>query len=254
MGQQPSTAYRRFEDAEAVRTGGIGTMAEPTEISVEQALTSLVDTADTLPGTFSPEVGIWYYPGVVSNTKWACDVEADIVGTSFRVWGDSPQQAIQRAIQEAWRRASAGDQAEVEIDQEWYWRDAWLLASVFLAGAGSDADVADVIGATRRSSTPSVFMNREEMGWAVSRLAHSGLLHEANGVFQPTGRAAELWGSATRDRPTLQGAGFTRCLLLAMQPSEPASGDVAAWTISERDYLLAIKAHVQRTLTDAGDS
>ena len=193
-------------------------------------------------------MGLWYYPGVVVDTKWACDVEGDFYGTSFRVWGASPQQAIRLAIDEAWRRVPNGGDTQVEVASEWYWRDAWMLASVFLAGGGSDADLADVLGATRRSSTPSVFMSCEELAWAASRLTQSGLLRVSNGVFTPNVRAAELWAAVIDDHTTLRGAGFTRRLLLAMQPSEPATGDVGAWKLSDRDYLLAMQVHIERTL------
>ena len=64
----------------------------------------LVEAADALPGAFRAEIGIYYHAGVTSPHKWQCLVEADIEGTQFDVWGSSPPEAIDRAIEEAWRR------------------------------------------------------------------------------------------------------------------------------------------------------
>ena len=41
---------------------------------------------------------------MIGPEKWQCLVEADIDGTQFDVWGSSPPVAIDRAIEEAWRR------------------------------------------------------------------------------------------------------------------------------------------------------
>ncbi len=92
-------------------------------------------------------------------------------------------------------------------------------------------------------------MSCEELAWAASRLTQSGLLRVSNGVFTPNVRAAELWAAVIDDHTTLRGAGFTRRLLLAMQPSEPATGEVGPrGKLSDRDYLLAMQVHIERTL------
>ena len=118
-----------------------------------------------------------------------------------------------------------------------------------LAGDGSGVDLAEVLGATRRSSTPSVFMDRSEFCWAVSRLLGSELLTETGRTFTPSHRAHELWSAATGGRPTLKGNGYTRSLVREMQSSEPASdADVWSWSLSDGEYLRAIHTHIQRTL------
>jgi len=72
--------------------------------AVGEAMQRLVEAADALPGAFRAEIGIYYHAGVTSPHKWQCLVEADIEGTQFDVWGSSPPEAIDRAIEEAWRR------------------------------------------------------------------------------------------------------------------------------------------------------
>lgn len=187
---------------------------EESDPSVEDALGTLVETANALPGAFSAEIDLCYHAGVIDGKRWSCGVEADMYGQSFTVWANSPQQAITLAVTEAWRRVPDGDNPAPELASEWYWRDAWVLAAALLGGA--DADLADVIGGTRRSSTPSVFINREELGWATSRLLASGLLTESGPRLVPSATASELRSRATRDRPTLRGSGFTRSLLREM--------------------------------------
>jgi hypothetical protein len=221
--------------------------------SIEQAVERLVETAESLPGTFSPEVALWFFPGVITKKRWACEVEADIYGNHFTVWGLSPEEAIDLGVAEAWRRVPNGSNAELEITGEWYWRDGWLLASVFLAGGGAVADLADVIGATRRASNPSVFMNREEFGWAASRLIESGMLEETVQTFLPSAAATELWAAATTSRPELMGSEFTRSLLREMQASGiEATGEVRMWSLADAEYLSAIRTHIERRLKDPG--
>jgi hypothetical protein len=191
--------------------------------------------------------------GVSTDKQWVCRIEADLHHGEFGVWAKSAREATALAIQEAWRRVPNGADAEIVVEPEWYWRDGWTLASVFLAGSGSRADLAAVLGATRRASTPSVFIDRSEFGWAVSRLLDSELLAESDRTFTPSKRAAELWSEATDGRPTLTGNGFTRSLVREMQSSGPASGaDVRSWSLSEGEYLRAIQTHIEWTLTTEG--
>jgi hypothetical protein len=215
----------------------------------EPVLESMVEFASTVPGAFSAEIWLGYFPGVSTDKQWVCRIEADLPHGEFGVWARSAREATALAIQEAWRRVPNGADAEVDVEPEWYWRDAWVLASVFLAGNGSDADLAAVLGATRRTSTPSVFMDRSEFGWAVSRLLDADLLAESDRAFTPSRRAVELWSAATDTRPTLAGNGFTRSLVREMQSSGPASGaDVKSWSLSDGEYLRAIQAHIERVL------
>src|SRR5664280_1535878 len=139
----------------APSAGRIIWMTDENASSIEQALERLAETAKSLPGAFSAEVALCFYAGVTDEKRWACEVEADIYGNHFTVWGVSPEEAIDLAVAEAWRRVPNGSNAEIEIAGEWYWRDGWLLASVFLAGGGATAQLSDVLGATRRASTPS---------------------------------------------------------------------------------------------------
>ncbi|HLX78545.1 MAG TPA: hypothetical protein VKR27_06635 [Acidimicrobiales bacterium] len=224
-------------------------MAKPSDSSVEQALATMVEVADQLPGTYRPEVSLGYFPGVINGKRWAFGIEADIYGNSFMVWGASPEEVIALGVEESWRRVPSGDNADLDITPEWYPRDAWLLAAVFLSGRGGEADLADVLGATRRASTPSVFMDRREFGWAASRLIAAGLVGEMNNLFVPSEVASALWRAATQDSSSLSGVGFTRALLRVMQTSDvPATGDVEAWAISETEYLTALQMHIERIL------
>ena len=45
----------------------------------------LAQAADSLPGAFKAEIGIYYHAGVTGPEKWQCLVEADIEGTQFDV-------------------------------------------------------------------------------------------------------------------------------------------------------------------------
>jgi hypothetical protein len=216
--------------------------------SIEQAVENMVEAARALPGAYSAEISLSYFAGVTNDKRWICEIDADIHGDRFGIWATTPQEAIELAIREAWRRVPNGD-ADVELAPEWYWRDAWMLCSVLLASAGSETDLADVLGATRRSSTPSVFMDRREFGLAVSKLVGSGLLGVSGHAFLPNARATALWQVATGKRPSLSGSGFTRSLLREMQSAEPAAeSDASSWSLSETDYLVAIRAHIDRAL------
>jgi hypothetical protein len=114
--------------------------------AVEQTLSQLVQMTHALPGAFSAEASLSYFAGVVDSKRWSCEVEADILGQQFTVWGSSPQQVIELAIAEAWRRVPNGTNADLELEPEWYWRDAWVLASVLLAARDATADLADAFG------------------------------------------------------------------------------------------------------------
>lgn len=76
------------------------------ELSVNDAIALMQSTADALPGAFGAEIGLVYHAGG-GPEPWACDVEGDLLGDDggmFRIWGATPQEAIQRAVAEAWRR------------------------------------------------------------------------------------------------------------------------------------------------------
>lgn len=142
-----------------------------------------------------------------------------------------------------------GTNADLDVEPEWYWRDAWVLASVLLAGRGATVDLADVLGATLQTSTPAVIINRHEFGYAASRLIETGILVETNRLFTPNVMASQMWSAATSSHPELVGAGFTRSLLRVIQTSEIAPrGDIRSWRISEPEYLGAIRLHIDRTL------
>jgi hypothetical protein len=197
-----------------------------------------------------PRYGLATFLGSATAKRWICQIEADIHGSTFGIWSSRPEEAVELATTEVWRRVPDGSNDELQIDPEWYERDARVLASVFLAGDGSGVEIADILGATRRASTPSVFMNRSEFGWAVSSLIGSGLLAESGHTFTPNERACELWSSAAEGRPTINGDGCTRSLLREMQTSELASdADVRSWTLSDAEYLKAIHAYIERTLS-----
>lgn len=108
----------------------------------------------------------------------------------------------------------------------------------------------EAIGATRKTSTPPVFMDQSELSLAASRLVDSGLVAATDEAFIPSSHAVALWAEAKEGFPNLSGAGFTRRLLLTMQPSEPAPdwrGET--WTVSERDYLAALRVHIDLLLS-----
>jgi hypothetical protein len=219
------------------------------ESGSDPALERMVEFAQAVPGSFSAEIWLAYFAGVTAEKRWLCQIEADLYGGIFGIWAESAQEATELAIREAWRRVPNGSEGDIKVEAQWYWRDGWVLASVFLAGDGSGVDLAAVLGATRRSSTPSVFMDRSGFGWAVSRLLGSELLTETGRTFTPSERAHELWSAATGGRPTLNGNGYTRSLVREMQSSEPASdADVRSWSLSDGEYLRAIYAHIEHTL------
>jgi hypothetical protein len=72
---------------------------------VAMAVERMEVAALTLPGAFNAEFALRCHGGVVAGyDRWQCEVEGDIVGTSFDVWGQSADKAIQKGIREAWRR------------------------------------------------------------------------------------------------------------------------------------------------------
>jgi hypothetical protein len=126
---------------------------------------------------------------------------------------------------------------------EWYWRDAWLLSSVIVAGVGSAVDLADVVAATRRSSSPPALMDRHQFGWAVSRLTGSGLLAEYDHRFAPSPPAIAMWARARAVGTVLSGAELTRSLLAEMRSIDPDPDvDLCRWTLSVDDYLTAVRS------------
>jgi hypothetical protein len=132
--------------------------------------------------------------------------------------------------------------APVERAPEWYWRDAWLFSSVMVAGGGSAVDLADGMAATRRSSSPPAFMDRHQIGWAVSRLIGSGLLAEYDLRLAPSPPAIALWARVTTVGTALSGAEVTTSLLAAMQSVEPdPAADMSRWKLSADDYLTAVR-------------
>ncbi len=125
---------------------------------------------------------------------------------------------------------------------EWYWRDAWLLSSVMLAGGGSAVGLAEVVAATRRSSSPPALMDRHQFGWAVSRLIGSGLLAEYDHRFAPSPAAIAVWARVRAVGTVLSGAELTRSLLAEMRSIDPDPGvDLCRWTLSVDDYLTAVR-------------
>src|SRR5580658_10027571 len=112
-------------------------------------LESMVEFANAVPGAFSAEIWLGYLPGVSTDKQWVCRIEADLQRGEFGVWSTSAHEATALAIQEAWRRVPNGEDNEIDVEPEWYWRDGWTLASVFLAGDGLAVDLAAVLGATR---------------------------------------------------------------------------------------------------------
>jgi hypothetical protein len=140
------------------------------------------------------------------------------------------------------RRTDAGIQPALE----WYWRDAWLFCSVMLAGVGSAVDLADVVAATRRSSSPPALMDRHQFGWAVSRLIASALLAEYDHRFAPSPPAIALWARVTAVGTVLSGAELTRSLLAEMRSIDPdPAADLSRWKLSADDYLTAVRSGVR---------
>jgi hypothetical protein len=79
------------------------------DMSIEEAIQLMKATADELPGAFGAEFALYYKGRTTGPEPWACDVEGDLLsvdndGGIFRVLGATPQEAIQRGVDEAWRR------------------------------------------------------------------------------------------------------------------------------------------------------
>jgi len=163
------------------------------ETTGEPTLDMMMEAANALKGSYFAEISLGYHPGVTNGKHWLCSVEADIRGAMFGLWASTPQEAVRHTSAEAIRRVPVVANADLPVISEWYSRDAWVLSSSILAGNGSEVDVADIIGATRRSSIESVFISRSELGWALSRLVVGGLLSITDGGFTPSARALELW-------------------------------------------------------------
>ena len=74
---------------------------------IEGALAAIVRTADSLPGTYRPEVTLTYWAGVTGAEAWCCSVEGDIHGDDgdqFSVSAMTAADALRKASAEAWRR------------------------------------------------------------------------------------------------------------------------------------------------------
>jgi hypothetical protein len=75
---------------------------------IAAALAALVETAETLPGTYRPEFTLGYWAGVTAGAEaWSCKFEGDILGDdgdSFFVLGHTAAEVLHRASDEAWRR------------------------------------------------------------------------------------------------------------------------------------------------------
>lgn len=220
------------------------------EDSLEPTFEKMVSVAHALGGTYGAEISIGYHAGVSSSKRWLCFIEADIHKGMFGIWSSTPQDAVDLATTEALRRVPGEENSGVNDVPEWYWRDAWVLASALLAGGGTKVDLPDILGASRRTSYPSVFIDRDELGAAMSRLLPGDLLQDAGASFVPSERAHTLWQRATEGRPTLDGRGFTKSLLDEMQSDGPADpSDVKGpqrWRISESTYLRAIQEYIER--------
>jgi hypothetical protein len=220
-------------------------LAAPALTEVE----AIVEPAHALPQAVSAEIWIAYFPGVGTDERWLCQIDADGRAAMAGVWGTTARQAVERAVHEVGDQVTCRVHPACRAGAEWYWRDAWFLASLLLAGSGAGVDLADVLGATRRSSTPAVFMDRHQVGWAVSRLIASKLVAENGLRFAPSVGAGRLWRAATGDRPPRSGRGLTRRLFQEMPSWEPGPrGDLSSWTVSEPDYLAAIRNCVARPL------
>lgn len=84
------------------------------DVTVDEALRRLVETAATLPGQFRPEFELGHWSGVDSEEAdaWYVRFEGDIHGddgSEFVITGRSPQEVLSRAVEEAWRRVPGGD-------------------------------------------------------------------------------------------------------------------------------------------------
>ena len=217
---------------------------------LEPTFEKMINAAHALGGTYSAEISVGYHAGVSNDKRWVCFIEADIHNGMFGIWSSTPQDAVERATTEALHRVPGEDNSEMTVVPEWYWRDAWVLASALLAGNGLEVDLSDILGATRRTSGPSVFIDRDELGSAISRLVPGDLLQRTESTFVPSDRASALWRRANEDMPTLAGRGFTKRLFEEMQSDGPAdSSDERSWRISESTYLKAIQTYIERVQT-----
>jgi hypothetical protein len=186
-------------------------------------------------------------PGSVDATKTA---EVERIGELARA-GRTAATVEARVGQSAATVEARGNDAAMEPAPEWYWRDAWLLSSVMLAGGGSAVDLADVVAATRRSSSPPALMDRHQFGWAVSRLIGSGLLAEYDHRFAPSPPAIALWARVKAVGTVLSGAELTRSLLEEMRSIESHPGvDLSGWKLSDDDYLSAVRSALSGLLVE----
>ena len=226
------------------------------EAAIEQALARMVETADALPGTFSAEFGLFYSGGRTEAFRWACDVEADIWGQTVRVWAETPQQAIDRAIAEAWRRvpSKTNPEHEVVIPSEWYENDALLLASLLLADKGSGADLAGALGRTRTTGTRDRFLGRSELGWALFRLIDGGLVTQRADLLEPAALARRLWAQALEGSTSTHPRAAARNLLHVMQtglpgpPTDFATAFKRHTKLTEVQYLELLRSYLNRSL------
>ncbi len=220
------------------------------EDSLEPTFEKIVSVAHALGGAYGAEISIGYHAGVSGGKRWLCFIEADIHKGMFGIWSSTPQDAVELATAEALHRVPGEDNFEMNDVPEWYWRDAWVLASALLAGDETRVDLPDILGASRRTSNPSVFIDRDELETAMSRLLSGDLLQNASAFFEPSERARTLWQRTKVGRPTLEGRGFTKSLLDEMQSDGPADpSDVKgpqSWRISESTYLRAIQEYIER--------
>jgi hypothetical protein len=75
------------------------------DVAVSDAIRRMQEAAELLPGTFRAEFALVVYGGVAAGAgNWAFEVEGDIAEGNFAVWGHSPQEAVIKAVREAWRR------------------------------------------------------------------------------------------------------------------------------------------------------
>jgi hypothetical protein len=184
-------------------------------------------------------------PGEVDATKTA---EVERIGEPARA-GRTAAMVEARVGRSAATVEARRTDAAIEPALEWYWRDAWLFSSVMLAGCGSAVDLADVVAATRRSSSPPALMDRHQFGWAVSRLIGSGLLAEYDHRFAPSPPAIALWARMKAVGTVLSGAELTRSLLEEMRSIKPGPAvDLSGWNLSADDHLTAVRSGVSGLL------
>jgi hypothetical protein len=83
-------------------------------MNVDDALQALVQTAAELPGSFRPEFQLGHWDGVTGGAdswyvRFEGDIDGDDGGSWFFVMGQTPQEVLLRAADEAWRRLPGGD-------------------------------------------------------------------------------------------------------------------------------------------------